>query len=168
VNALIPVFVAVLLAEFGGSLATFGPKRRVVVAIAVALLVVAAAIGGWAIAGILVTPARTMLLGLALLFAGFGKFERRKEIAGEPTLLASAMLVYRSPTPFLVFSFASLMSAPISAAIGALAGVGVVMTVGPLVGGANEVAIPPRVRAGAGIILCLAGIFAALSGLRLV
>ncbi|CAN5338923.1 hypothetical protein BH09PSE3_BH09PSE3_04370 [soil metagenome] len=162
-NALIPAFVAVLLAEIGGSLVIFGRERRIVAAVVMVLLVAIAAIGGWSITAMLITPARTLLLGLALLFAGWAQFGQPAKIIGKPTIITSALTLYRSPAPFLAFAFASLMNAPLSAAAGTIAGVGVAAAPGVL-----DIAIPRTVRAGAGVILCLAGIFAALSGLRLI
>jgi hypothetical protein len=163
VNALIPAFVAVLLAEIGGPLAIFTVERRTFAALAMVLLVIVAVVGGWAVAGLLIAPARVLLLGLAMLFAGFAQFGQRAPVAGKPTIVASAMMLYRSPAPFLAFAFSAWMGAPATAGVGALAGIGVAATSGSLHG-----AMPRVVRTGAGIILCLAGIIAALNGLRLV
>lgn len=162
-NALIPVFVAVLLAEIGGTLAIFGRDRRAVAGLAMFLLVVFAAFAGWSIAGRLFPPGSTLLLGLALLVAGYAQFDQRETRVGSPTVFASAMSLYRSPSPFLVFAFATWMSAPLTAGAGALAGIAVAVTVGSL-----DLPALRTVRICAGIILCLTGIFAALSGLRLV
>ncbi|AYJ86234.1 hypothetical protein D3Y57_09995 [Sphingomonas paeninsulae] len=162
-NALIPVFVAVLLAEIGGPLAIFGRERRNSAALAMIVLIVVAVIGGWSIAALLIGPARLLMLGLALLFAGVAQFGRRAVVTGTPTILASAMTLYRSPAPFLAFAFAAWMTAPISAGTGAMIGVGVAAAVGSL-----GFTVRRGLCIGAGIILCIAGLFAVLSGLRLV
>jgi hypothetical protein len=163
VNALVPVFVAVLLAEIGGPLAIFGRERRNPAALAMIILIVAAVIGGWSIAGILIAPARLLMLGLGLLFAGTAQFGRTAVLTGKPTILASAMTVYRSPAPFLAFAFAAWMTAPISAGAGAMIGVGVAAGTGSL-----GFTVRSGLRIGAGVILCIGGLFAVLSGLRIV
>jgi hypothetical protein len=163
VNALIPVFVAVLLAEIGGSLTIFGRERRNVAALAMLVLILFSAAAGWSIGTMLPTPARTLLLGLALLFAANAQLSRKLAIADKPTLLQAGVSLYRSPSPFLVFAFASWLNAPVSGAVGAMAGVAVVAATG-----AFDLSVPRFVRTIAGLILGLAGLVAALNGLRLV
>ncbi|MDB5715238.1 MAG: hypothetical protein JWO15_2635 [Sphingomonadales bacterium] len=161
-NALIPAFVAVLLAEIGGPLTIFARARRTSAALAMLGLLIIAVVGGWAIAAILDIHARTLLLGLALLFAGSAQFGQRA-VTAEPTIIASGMMLYRSPAPFLAFAFTAWISAPFSTVTGAIAGVGAAV----FVGSAGAV-IPRAVRMGAGMLLCLAGLIAGLNGLRLV
>jgi hypothetical protein len=163
VNALIPVFVAVLLAEIGGPLAMFGRERRNSAALVMTLLIIVAVVGGLSVGALLIAPARLLMLGLALLFAGFAQFSRRPAMVEKPTLLASALTLYRSPAPFLAFAFASWISAPIAAGVGAIAGIGVAGAIGSF-----GPTIPRGIRIAAGAALCLAGTVAVLSGLRLV
>lgn len=158
-NVLVPVFVAVVLAEVGGPLAVIGRERRVVALLAMAVMVGGAAFAGWSVAEMLVTPARTLLLGLALLVAGVGALVGRRD---EPeTIRMTALTLYRSPTPFLAFAFSAWVGTPLMAGAGALAGVAGAVAVGTL-------QTARSVRVGAGIMLCAAGIIAALNGLRLV
>jgi hypothetical protein len=124
---------------------------------------VSAGDGGAVVADLLITPARTLLLGLALLFAGGAQFGRQKPVSETPKIIASAMLLYRSPTPFLAFAFCAWMSAPVTAGIGALAGLAMAAVIGAL-----DFTVPRAARIGAGAVLCSAGIFAVLNGLRLV
>lgn len=160
-NVLVPVFLAVVLAEVGGPLAVIGRERRVVALLAMAGLVGVAAFAGGTVGEMLVTSARTLLLGLALLFAGMGMFGRRKVEAGPQMIRLVAVTLYRSPTPFLAFAFSAWVGTPLMAGAGALAGIAGAVAVGTL-----QTARP--VRIGAGIMLCAAGIIAALNGLRLV
>jgi hypothetical protein len=162
VNALIPAFVAVLLAEIGGPLTIFARARRTSAALAMLALLIIAVVGGWAVASIMDVNARTLLLGLALLFAGSGRFGKGDAVADRPTIIASGMMLYRSPVPFLAFAFTAWMSAPFSTFAGAIAGVGVAVLPGSV-----GAIIPRAVRIGAGTLLCLAGLIAGLSGLRL-
>lgn len=167
VNALIPVFVSVLLAEVGGGLSVSrsgqSRGRRTAAALAMAVLIIVAVVGGWSIGAVMIAPAKGLMLGLALIFAGVAQFGRRKIVGDAPTIWASAMTVYRSPAPFLAFAFALWMNAPVSAGAGAMLGVGAAAGMG-----AQGVVVPRGTRVGAGVVLCLAGLFAALSGLRLV
>jgi hypothetical protein len=167
VNALIPVFVAVLLAEVGGALSLFGwglgSGRCNAAALAMGVLITVAVVGGWSVGSVMIAPAKGLMLGLALSLAGVAQFGRPKEVASVPALWASGITVYRSPAPFLAFGFAAWMNAPVSAGVGAMLGVGVAAGIG-----AGGFVVPRGVRVGSGMVLCLAGLFAALSGLRLV
>ena len=166
-NALIPVFVAVLLAEIGGPLSIFGRGfgrgRRNAAALAMGLLIGVAVIGGWSVGTILIAPARSLMLGLALLFAGIAQFGPRKGVVETPTIWAGALMVYRSPAPFLAFAFAAWMNAPLGAGAGAMLGLGLAAVIG-----SQGFVVPRGVRVGSGVALCFAGLFAALSGLRLI
>jgi hypothetical protein len=162
VNALIPALVAVLLSELGGPLLILGRERRTGTALALASLVALAVVGGSATAALLAPHARTLLLGLALMIAAGSQWGNRKFPGGKPTMIASAMTLYRSPTPFLAFALTAWTNAPLTAFAGVMAGLGIIAGVASL-----GVAIPRAARIGAGAIMGLAGIFAALSGLRL-
>ncbi|WP_293882510.1 hypothetical protein [Sphingomonas sp.] len=160
-NALIPAFVAVLLAEIGGGLIIFGRERRLVAAFIMLLLIVLAVITGSMIGALLIVPARTLMLGLALVFAATAQFGRGRSGGDTSTLLASALTLYRSPSPFLAFAFTAWMGAPIGAGAGSMAALVVAAGIGTV-----APSMPRGARVGAGTILGLAGIFAMLSGLR--
>lgn len=162
-NALVPAFVAVLLAEIGGPLILLGRQNRTAAAFAMVVMIMFAVAAGWTIAAVLDGNARTLLLGLALLFAGSGRSAQPKSRAEMPTVMAGALILYRSPAPFLAFGFAACLNAPFSAAVGAMAGVAMSVLIGSI-----QPTIPRAFRVGAGVMLLLAGIFAGLNGLRLV
>jgi len=164
-NALIPVFVAILLAEIGGPTGRICVARRGIAAFAMALLISVAVGAGATIAPMMIVPARTLLLGLALVFAGVGQFARAGLVNAHraPTLLATLLALWRSPAPFLAFAFAAWTRDPLGPAVGALLGIAVATGATAL-----GLVVPRAFRVAAGIILCLAGMYAALAGLRLI
>lgn len=142
-----PAMLAVLFAEIGGAMARAQPRR--IALIAWVVLAVAAAIGGAIVTPRLTLPPRTLLCGLALVFAAMSQFGRAT--AQHPILAA-----IRAPSPFLIFALAARLGAPLTLA-GSAAGLALAMFAPPI----------PHARRIAGALLGLAGAFAALSALRI-
>jgi hypothetical protein len=164
VTIFVPALLAVLLAEAGGRSAVFARLPH----LTLAALTLGIAVGASAVAGQLMAPAmtahaRALMLGLALIIAAAGWFE--KPLAEPPTTLGGTVrLVWRSSTPFLAFAFAIWKSGAIGAAAGALAGFALAVLLGSIV--AATILRPIRALALAAI--AATGIYAALWALRLI
>jgi hypothetical protein len=160
VNALIPALLAVVLAEIGGPLASLARDRPNIVGFVAALLVCGAAAIGASFVDIMIVDARTLMLGVVLMIAATGQFERAKP--RKTTAIATGLTLWRSPAPFLAFALAAWSNSPVSVALGGLFGMGAV-TAAAIIG----VPVPRSARIGAGGVLLAVGAFAALSGLHL-
>jgi hypothetical protein len=167
VTAFIPAFLAVLFAEFGARSIHFIRLPR----LALAATLLGLAVGVAAVAGVSLAPtmnanARALLLGLALILAGFGQFG--KAPSGDPpaSVAGTALFVWRSSAPFLAFAFSVWKSAPVGAAAGALAGIAGVVALSAAMPLSPTTII--RLRRGAGVTMTVIGIYAALWALRLI
>lgn len=165
-NAFIPTFIAVLLAEYGGRAMLFSRLPRLsLAATMLGLAVGIAAFGGISLAPTMNAHARALMLGIALILTGFGQFG--KAPSGDPpaTVAGTLLFVWRSSAPFLAFAFSIWAGAPVGAAAGALAGIAaaVALAAAPL---------SPRViliaRRLCGATMTVIGIYAALWALRLI
>ncbi len=162
-NGLVPALLAVLLAEFGPRALSYAasPRREMLGWVAAALVFGAGA------SGILVAPsmtiwAETLLLGIALVFAGIGQLGRVRPVSGFRGNLA---LFWRGGTPLLAFALAARFPG-IASLPGAAAGV-VAAVVLSRAARANRWPFD-LIRRGGGIALLTSGAICAVNGLRLV
>ena len=187
-DALLPAFLAALLAECGDktqflALALGLHFRRlwpVILGIALAALANAAiaAIGGYYVSPLLTFEAATLMLALALVFAGTGALIAQKPPepvegwrmgAFPASFLAFFLLELGDKTQFLTFAIATRSGAPVLAASGAAAGVIVASALAMLAGRDLGKALPvARVRVAIGLFFLLTGLWAALAALRLI
>ena len=162
-NALIPMLVAVLLGETGSRGAQFSalPRR------ALAIIIMAAAIGAAAIGGLLVAPgmsprARLLLVAIALVFAGAGQLGRVRPDRAD--LWAAILIVSRTGVPLLAFALACWQGESAGVVAGGLLGfVGAVVLSEQLPSRRRVTAS----RVGAGVLL-VTGLVLALSALRVI
>jgi putative Ca2+/H+ antiporter (TMEM165/GDT1 family) len=187
VDALVPAFLAALLAEFGDKtqlltillVTRFGRPGPVLAGIAVAAIAnsVMAAIGGALLIGVIPFRALNLLLGLALIFAGGGALlPQRQPHVGiyarlgvfGASLLAFFLLELGDKTQFLTFTFAARSPTPLLAAAGAAAGIIAANLPAVALGAAMPATLPlRRIRIAVGAVLLPIGIVVALSALRL-
>jgi Ca2+/H+ antiporter, TMEM165/GDT1 family len=187
-DALVPAFVAALLAEIGDKTqilaallsARFGRGGPVLAGIALAALAnsLLAALGAELVTAVIPHRATILLVALALLFAGGGALLPQKPPrvgiydrlgAFAASAVAFFILEFGDKTPFLTFALSARGPAPLLAATGAAAAV--VAASLPAVALGPELArrLPVRsLRAGAGILLLVTGLIVAISALRLV
>lgn len=160
-NALIPALLIVLLAEAGAPLAALAARRANMIAFGIALLVFAAAGVGWQFSTMMAADARTLMLGVLIVFAASGQIW-----AGKPpkdTRLGTLIAISRSAAPGLAFGFAAWSGEPVTPAIGALFAVAIAAGAAAL-----NVPVPPMARRITGAILLLTGVILALGPLRLI
>lgn len=187
-DALLPAFLAALLAEMGDKtqLLTvvlamrFARSGAVLGGIAVAALAnsLIAALGGALIIGVVPHRALTLLLALALLAAGAGALIRQKQpkvgiYAHLGPFAASAIaffiLEFGDKTQFLTFAVAGWSRAPLLAAAGATAGVLAASVPAIALGASLPKTVPLQpLRIGIAVILLVFGVVVGLSALRLV
>lgn len=161
-NGLVPVMIAVLLAEFGPRMALYADAR-----IPNPLLwVIAAGVIAAAMAGALIAPGLTewadaFLIAVALAFAAFGQAQRIDAIDGTvPRVIA----FWRGGVPLLAFGFATRFGA-LSVAAGVMGGV-VAAAVLTGISRSSGVPIAP-IRWAAAAILAVAAVVVAVGALRL-
>jgi putative Ca2+/H+ antiporter (TMEM165/GDT1 family) len=187
VDALVPAFLAALVAEFGDKtqllvilLATrFGRPGAVLGAVAVAALVngLIAAVGGALLTHVIPFRALNLLLALALIFAGSGAllpskpprvgiYDRLGPFAA--SLLAFFVLEFGDKTQFVTFAIAARSHTPLLAAAGAAAGIVAASLPAVALGAELPRTVRLRtIRLAVGVLLIGVGIVAALSALRL-
>lgn len=185
-DALLPTFLAALLAEWGDKtqllaalLATrFRDRRAVLAGIAAAALANSgiAAAGGRLVADLINFRAIGLMVALALLAAGAGGLLRQKphRLAdhsrfGAFATSAAAMFVleFGDKTQFLTFAFAARADSLVLAAGGATAGI-LVAAVPAVMLGERFSALPLRaIRLGASCLFLIVGAILALGALRL-
>ncbi len=187
-DALLPAFVATLLAEFGDKtqlLAMLLAIRfhRVApvlagIAVAAAANSLIAALGGAVVGELIPFRALTLLTALALIFAGIGALWRQKP----PTLsgygpigifatsaLGVFILEFGDKTQFITFALAARADSAWLTAAGATAGIVVAAAPAVLLADRFEAIVPLRaVRAVAGMLMLLTGAIVAIYALRLV
>lgn len=182
-DALLPAFVAALLAEFGDKsqllvlalAAHFGRTRSVLagVAIAAAANAALAAFAGNLLASLMTPEARGLLLALALVFAGAGALlpVRAPDVARwrigafASSFLAFLILAFGDKTQFVTAAIAARTASPILAACGATAGV--VVASGAALALAPQLPLA-RIRRGVAAIFLLGGLFSGIAALRLI
>ena len=187
-DALVPAFLAALLAEIGDKTqflaillaARFvrpGPVLAGIACAAVANSLIAA-IGGALIAGMIPFRAFNLLLALALLFAGGGALLPQKQpdvgIYDKAGIFAASLIAFfilelGDKTQFLTFAFAARSQTPLLAGAGAAAGIIVASVPAVVMGAALPATLPlRRIRIGVGILFVLVGVVVGLTALRLV
>lgn len=185
-EALLPVFIAVLLAETGGRVQSrshdlhrrFDSAATILVALGfttfASLLI--AAIGGAIVAGMVGFEARSLLVGLSLLFAGAPMFlptRASQEIAGRNALTASlrgfAPLQFGDASQFIVFAMAARTGlGPLAVAAGLTATV-VAAALPIMMGNTWPGALPlKQLRRIAATLLVAAGCWMIVVALRLI
>lgn len=181
-EALLPAFVACLLAETGSrvqltSEAYAAQRRAMALMAALALstlisLAFGAAGGAWM--GPLVTyEARTLLLGLALILTGGTLLIRAKANPMAETPKGAPLWRYLATqlgdnSQFIVFAFAARGNAPVLAAIGGLAGVMVAGALPVMLDGDFRRLPLKLLRRISGGLLLVAGLWSALHALELI
>lgn len=182
-DALLPAFVAALLAEFGDKslllamalAAHFGRARAVLAGVSLAAAVNAAlaAFAGAMLAPLMTPEARGLLLALALILAGAGALlpvrapdvARWRVGAFASSFLAFLILGFGDKTLFVTAAIAARTASPILAACGGAAGVivasGAALALGPQLPAA-------QIRKGAAALLLLGGLFSGVTALRLI
>jgi Ca2+/H+ antiporter, TMEM165/GDT1 family len=184
-DALLSAFIAAGLAEWGDRTqwlvillaARSGRPGQVILALLAAAAIsngVAAYAGGF-VADIITVQATTLLLALALLFAGVaGLIRRGPPSPGSsrvPVLLAAVILLLAAElgdrTQFLAFGFAARFDAPVLAAAGATAGILAAGIPAALLAERLRPALERReIRLGIAGLFLLAGAVVGLGGLQ--
>lgn len=119
-NGLVPVLVAVLLAEFGPRAALYADARmRSVAPWIIIASIVAASAGGALVAPGLTGWADAFLIAIALAFGAVGQAQRIRPATG---LIPVTVAFWQGGVPLIAFAFAARFGA-ISVAAGALTGV---------------------------------------------
>jgi Ca2+/H+ antiporter, TMEM165/GDT1 family len=187
-EALTAAFVAALLAETGGrtqrlaaeaSAHTGRPAPTVAaIALAAAAASAVAAVGGYLV-GSMVTPrALTLLVALALGFAGLQLLIARRRPKNGPaaasasfvrTLARAVFIQFGEASQFLIFALAARFDAPALAGIGGTAGILAACIPAAMAGGALSAWRPLLpLRIVTGILFLLAALVTAVNALRLV
>jgi Ca2+/H+ antiporter, TMEM165/GDT1 family len=185
-EALLPVFIAVLLAEVGGRVQAIGnvlslayPQSQNILfgALGVSTLISLSigAIGGAFIAGMIAYDARTLLFGLALVFAGLPMViaVKRPSVKGFATPIGAGLFgfgraQFGDASQFIVFAVAARTGEPLLAILGGMLGVIVAAAPAIILQGAWPRKIPLRpIRIAAALILTLSGAVATITALQL-
>jgi putative Ca2+/H+ antiporter (TMEM165/GDT1 family) len=185
-DALVPAFVAALLAGWGEKTqlivaalsARSGRPGLVLAGLAVAAAA-SSALAAWAgtlIAATITIRAMTLMTALALLFAGIAGFIPRKANEGEtrtPPVLAAFILCLAAETgdrvQFLTFALAGRFDTPVLAAAGATAGLVLACAPAAMLGADFGRVVPLRiVRPALAILFLVAGFIVGVNALRLV
>lgn len=159
-NGLVPVLIAVLLAEFGPRAAVYaGSSWR-----SAAPWLIAASIATASVAGGLIAPSMTewadaLLIAIALGFAAIGQVQRVKPVSG---MFRTIITFWQGGAPLLAFAFATRFGAPVVA----LGAVGGLIAVAVLTRVASEAPVKP-IRWAAAAILAVAAMVVAIGALRL-
>ncbi|GAA4767243.1 hypothetical protein GCM10023219_11030 [Stakelama sediminis] len=187
-DALVPAVIAALLVQAGDRppwlAAILADRYRAPVTIfiaqflAVTLATALAVAAAMAVRPILNPNARTLMLALALLFAGSGAIWRLPKpdrlsgwrIGAFPTaFLGLFILAFGDSTQFLAMGFAIAGAYPVLAGVGTVIGAMVPCTAAIMLGEEQWRRLPMRWwRIGTGIVLLFAGAIAALQALRLI
>jgi Ca2+/H+ antiporter, TMEM165/GDT1 family len=138
-DAILPLLIAVLLAEMGGKTQLLAHQQslisshlRIIGILSLTSLISygLAAAAGFYISTLIAFDARTLLFGLALLFAGLPMILQPKQPPALPENAPAISLTRHFTTAqfgdaaqFLVFAVAARLGTPVLSVIGALAGV---------------------------------------------
>lgn len=158
-NGLVPVLIAVLLAEFG-------PRAMLVAEIrwrdaAVSLTILAAALAGTQVAPSLTGWANALLIAISLGFGALGQAQRVKPISGT---IGGIVAFWQGGVPLIVFAFATRFGF-ITVAVGAVAGV-LASAILTRAANAGNVQTAP-IRWAAVAVLAVAAMVVAVGALRL-
>lgn len=187
-DALLTTFLAAALSEWGDKTwllvvalsARFGRPRAVLAGVALAALLnsLLAAGAGLVIHGYITLRAISLLVALALLFAGVAGFlrpaapDRNARWRGGPfaaSFFAFFVLEFGDKTQFVTMSLAAQFNTLGLAAAGATAGILAAAIPAALLGREAQAAIPTRgLRYAAAAIFTIAGLIVAVNALRLV
>ena len=187
-DALLTSFVAAMLGEWGDKtqllvIALAARYRRpfpILAGVLVAALAnsLIAAFGGILVNSMIVPRAASLLVALALVFAGIAGLIRPRPYESDgtsragPFLVAAAaffVLEFGDKTQFLTFALAARFDAFGLAAAGATAGILVSSLPAALLGDALARAVPLKgLRIGLGALFLAIGLFVAVNALRLV
>ena len=184
-NPLVPAFIAALLAAWGEKTqlivaqlsARTGRPGRVVFGLFLATLV-SSAVAGWAgafIASTITVRAMTLMVALALLFAGVAGFIPRRVDEGRtkmPVLASAFILCLAAETgdrvQFLVFTIAGRFDSPLLAAAGGAAGLTLACIPAALLGEDFARIVKLRlIRPILAILFLVAGLIVAVNALEL-
>lgn len=160
-NLVLPVALAVLLAEVGGPLARSIAARYWRALVMALLTIVAAAIAGDVVGADMIVRSRDMMLAIALFFAAFAQVTRDRHQAAPTTSWRALLAASRAATPLLVMTLAMRYVAPVAAAGGAMLGLAGASVVARQLPDAN-----PRWRIAAGVVLGIATLVYALRVVR--
>ena len=187
-EALLTTFLAAGLAEWGdktqllvAALAVrFGRTREILIAAALAALANAfiAAAGGLLVSQLITVRDASLLVAVALLFAGVAGLISRNPPegpagAGRSFVLTAALALFAADlgdkSQFLTFALAARYDSLLLAACGAAAGILVASAPAAVLGAALPRALPVKpLRIALALLFLLAGFFVAVSALRLV
>jgi putative Ca2+/H+ antiporter (TMEM165/GDT1 family) len=187
-DALLTTLVAAFLAEWGDKTqllvialaARFQRPAAVFVAVMVAATAnsALAALGGSLLNGFITLRAISLLVALALIFAGVAGLIRDKTPdmgatwrvgAFLTTLGCFFLLEFGDKTQFLTAALSAQYNEPVFAAAGASVGIAAANAPAAVLGDKLALALPlRRIRLGVGILFLLIGAFVAISALRLV
>lgn len=186
-DALLTTLVAAFLAEWGDKTqllvialaARFQRPFAVLAAVAIAAIAnsALAAIGGALLVGIINLRALSLLVALALIFAGVAGLIRDKTPdmgstwrvgAFLTTLGCFFLLEFGDKTQFVTAALSAQFNAPFLAAAGASVGIAAANALAAVLGTGLAAAVPLRgIRLGVGILFLVIGLFVAVSALRL-
>ena len=185
-DALVTAFVAALLGEWGDRTqllvallaARSGRPATVLAGFLIAALIsnAVAAYAGMFVAQTVTIRAMTLLVALALLFAGVAGLIRRTAPSTEagrlPLLIAAILLCIGTEigdrTQILTFALAGRFDAPALAAAGATAGMVAAALPAAVLGERLQSAVPVRaIRLGGAALFLLAGFFVAINALQI-
>jgi len=186
VDALVTTFIAAALGEWGdrtqlivAALAARTGRPGIVMAGLFLAALASNAVAAWAgvlVAGTVPVRAMTLMVALALLFAGVaGLIPRKTPETGSlklPLLLAAFLLCLAAETgdrtQFLTFALAGRYDSAMLAAAGATAGIAAACLPAALLGRRLGTAVPLRaIRYGTATLFVIAGFVVAVSALQL-
>lgn len=187
-EALLTAFVGAALAEWGDKThflvmalaARFGRPGQILAGVALAALAgsVIAAVAGSLLAGLITIRALTLLVAVALLFAGIAGLigERAPERALKWTqapFLAAAIgfffVEFGDRSQFLTFALAARYDSALLAALGATAGLIAASVPAALLGDQLAKTVPMRgIKTAVACLFVIAGIIVAIQALRLI
>ncbi len=187
-EALLPAFIAAALGEWGDKTqlllvalaARYGRPAPLLAGVALAALAgsLLAGFGGTLIHGTVTLRALSLLVAVALLFAGIAAFMRRKppayaETLGGPAIAAAAfgffVAEFGDRTQFITFAIAARYDSMILASAGATLGIIAASVPAALLGPELGRLLPVKaIRYGGGALFLLFGLVVGLNALRLV
>lgn len=183
-NALVPVFLAIILAEIGGkmqalshgmALAGQSTGRILAVVFVIALIVFGVSAGaGLLMAGLMPPDGRRLFFALSLLFAGVPMLWQKPALSvPNPAAWAAiprlAIQIATDSGPFIVLAAAAYTGSPALAASAATVAVMVQALIPSLLGAEWPGAFPLRAaRLVAASLLVLGGLWSVINALRIV
>jgi Ca2+/H+ antiporter, TMEM165/GDT1 family len=184
VDALLPIFVAVLLSELGGKsqglslaygLAGNGEQGLMALAASAAFLLFFGAFLGDYVGQSIPLEARHLMFAIALLFSGIHMLFKVKPAPDLPpgvgmtrSVFEFAKVRFGEDAQFLAFGLAAKTGQPIIAALGALVAV-ILAGCAPVIAGKGwPEGVIRWVRIGAGVIFAVIGFILAISAMNLI